>query len=256
MHPFRNIKSLALPIARPNVDTDQILPARFLHKPRKDGYAQYLFHDLRQLVDRPEYPQPKILIAAENFGCGSSRENAVWALSDYGIRVVIAPSFGDIFYSNCLKNGLLPITLASRHRSRDPRSSTAAIAVRRPLLANRHHSGRHPLRLRYQPLRQAMPAQRRRRTRLHSHLAPSNRGVRKGASRIMKIAILPGDGIGPEVTVQGVKALKAALGSRRHPLHSARSSDRRRRLRSRRRSSSARHARPLPRMRRHPPRSP
>jgi 3-isopropylmalate/(R)-2-methylmalate dehydratase small subunit len=111
MQPFRNIKSLALPIARPNVDTDQILPARFLHKPRKDGYAQYLFHDLRQLIDRPEYPQPKILIAAENFGCGSSRENAVWALSDFGIRVVIAPSFGDIFYSNCLKNGLLPVTL-------------------------------------------------------------------------------------------------------------------------------------------------
>ena len=111
MQPFRNIKSLALPIAQPNVDTDQILPARFLHKPRKDGYAQYLFHDLRPLVDRPEYPQPKILIAAENFGCGSSRENAVWALSDFGIRVVIAPSFGDIFYSNCLKNGLLPVTL-------------------------------------------------------------------------------------------------------------------------------------------------
>jgi 3-isopropylmalate/(R)-2-methylmalate dehydratase small subunit len=111
MQPFRNIKSLALPIAQPNVDTDQILPARFLHKPRKGGYAQYLFHDLRSLVDRAEYPQPKILVAAENFGCGSSRENAVWALSDFGIRVAIAPSFGDIFFSNCLKNGLLPVVL-------------------------------------------------------------------------------------------------------------------------------------------------
>ena len=116
MQPFRNLKSLALPVAGANVDTDQILPARFLHKPRKDAagqgnYAQYLFHDLRHLVDRPEYPQPQILIAAENFGCGSSRENAVWALADFGIRVVIAPSFGDIFYSNCLKNGLLPATL-------------------------------------------------------------------------------------------------------------------------------------------------
>jgi 3-isopropylmalate/(R)-2-methylmalate dehydratase small subunit len=111
MQPFRNIKSLALPIARPNVDTDQILPARFLHKPRRGGYAQYLFHDLRALVDRPEYPQPKILIAAENFGCGSSRENAVWALYDYGFRVVIAPSFGDIFFTNCLKNGMLPVVL-------------------------------------------------------------------------------------------------------------------------------------------------
>ena len=111
MQPFKNLKSLALPIARPNVDTDQILPARFLHKPRKAGYAEYLFHDLRSLIDRPEYPQPRILLAAENFGCGSSRENAVWALSDYGFRVVIAPSFGDIFFSNCLKNGLLPVVL-------------------------------------------------------------------------------------------------------------------------------------------------
>ncbi|HEY4362873.1 MAG TPA: 3-isopropylmalate dehydratase small subunit [Bryobacteraceae bacterium] len=111
MQPFRNLKSLALPIPQPNVDTDQILPARFLHKPRKDGYSQYLFRDLRRLIERPEFPQPKILIAAENFGCGSSRENAVWALADYGFRVIIAPSFGDIFYSNCLKNGLLPVPL-------------------------------------------------------------------------------------------------------------------------------------------------
>lgn len=111
MPPFKNLKSLALPIPRSNVDTDQILPARFLHKPRRDGYAQYLFHDLRTLVDRPEYTGAKILIAADNFGCGSSRENAVWALHDYGFRVIIAPSFGDIFFANCLKNGLLPAVL-------------------------------------------------------------------------------------------------------------------------------------------------
>ena len=111
MQPLRNLKSIALPIPHSNVDTDQILPARFLHKPRKDGYSQFLFADLRHLVDRADCPRPRILIAQENFGCGSSRENAVWALADFGIRVVIAPSFGDIFSSNCIKNGILPVRL-------------------------------------------------------------------------------------------------------------------------------------------------
>jgi 3-isopropylmalate/(R)-2-methylmalate dehydratase small subunit len=121
MEPFTSIEATAVPMAQSHVDTDQILPARFLHKPRRDGFGQYLFHDLRFgadgaenagfLLNHPPHRGARILVAAQNFGCGSSRENAVWALYDYGFRVVIAPSFGDIFRSNSLKNGLLPVVL-------------------------------------------------------------------------------------------------------------------------------------------------
>ena len=102
-----------------NIDTDQIIPARFLQKPRREGCGPWLFHDLREnpafILNQPAYREARALVAAENFGCGSSRENAVWALYDFGFRVVIAPSFGDIFYNNCLQNGLLPIRLAQVH---------------------------------------------------------------------------------------------------------------------------------------------
>jgi 3-isopropylmalate/(R)-2-methylmalate dehydratase small subunit len=111
MERFTRIESLALPIAQANVDTDQIIPGRFLHMPRHGGLAPYLFHDVRHLVERPAYAGSRILVAGANFGCGSSRENAVWALSDAGFRAVLAPSFGDIFFNNCLKNGLLPVAL-------------------------------------------------------------------------------------------------------------------------------------------------
>jgi 3-isopropylmalate/(R)-2-methylmalate dehydratase small subunit len=119
--PFEPLDAVALPVAHPNFDTDQILPARYLQKPRSDDFGQYLFRDLRFRKDGSEEPdfllnqvpyrQAKIVVAARNFACGSSREHAVWALHDYGIRAVIAPSFGDIFVSNALKNGLLPIVL-------------------------------------------------------------------------------------------------------------------------------------------------
>ncbi len=106
-------KSVALDIA--NVDTDQIIPARFLWRPRADGYGELLFHDIRE---KPGFPLraaaaqgAAVLVADRNFGCGSSREHAAWALHDAGFRIVIAPSFGDIFYSNSFKNGLLPIVL-------------------------------------------------------------------------------------------------------------------------------------------------
>jgi 3-isopropylmalate/(R)-2-methylmalate dehydratase small subunit len=121
MERFAPLDGIAVPIAQPNVDTDQIIPARFLQKLRRNGFGQYLFHDLRFLSDGSENPafilnQPpfraaRILVAEQNFGCGSSRENAVWALADYGFRLLIAPSFGDILFSNCLKNGLLPVML-------------------------------------------------------------------------------------------------------------------------------------------------
>lgn len=121
MEPFKTLRATAVPYPGANVDTDQILPARFLSKPRAGGFAQYLFHDLRFdengrerdnfVLNRPPYRDANILVGEENFGCGSSRENAVWAVHDYGFKVVIAPSFGDIFFSNSLKNGLLPIKL-------------------------------------------------------------------------------------------------------------------------------------------------
>jgi 3-isopropylmalate/(R)-2-methylmalate dehydratase small subunit len=112
MEPFRRLESTALPIARDNVDTDQIVPARFLRKPRSDNFGDYLFGDTRSLLEDPARKSAKIVVAGRNFGCGSSREAAVWALCDYGLRAAIAPSFGDIFAGNALKNGFLPVVLA------------------------------------------------------------------------------------------------------------------------------------------------
>jgi 3-isopropylmalate/(R)-2-methylmalate dehydratase small subunit len=118
---FTGLTSVAAPFDRPNIDTDQIIPARYLQKPRDGTLGQYLFHDLRFkpdgtsdplfVLNQPAYREGEILVAAQNFGCGSSRENAVWALQDYGFRAAIAPSFGDIFRNNSLKNGFLPIVL-------------------------------------------------------------------------------------------------------------------------------------------------
>lgn len=121
MEKLTHLDAVAVPIAAINCDTDQILPARFLQKPRSDDFGQFLFRALRLRPDGEENPgfvlnqapfrEARIVVANHNFGCGSSREHAVWALYDYGIRAVIAPSFGDIFFINCLKNGLLPIVL-------------------------------------------------------------------------------------------------------------------------------------------------
>lgn len=121
MDPFTTFKAPAVPFDQPNVDTDQIIPSRFLRKPRGDGYHPYLFHDAANrpdgtpapdfILNRPEFSSARILVSMRNFGCGSSREGAVWALFDRGFRAVIAPSFGDIFYSNAMKNGMLPVVL-------------------------------------------------------------------------------------------------------------------------------------------------
>jgi 3-isopropylmalate/(R)-2-methylmalate dehydratase small subunit len=121
MKPFESLTAAFAPMPDSNIDTDRIIPARFLQKPRGDGCGPWLFHDLRYsstgaenpafVLNGEPYRTARILIAGDNFGCGSSRENAVWALYDYGFRVVIAPRFGDIFYNNCLKNGLLPVRL-------------------------------------------------------------------------------------------------------------------------------------------------
>lgn len=119
MKPFTRLRAKAVPLDTTNVDTDQIVPARFLRKPRSAGYQNFLFHDLRERdpqfpLDLPGYRGAEILVAAENFGCGSSREGAVWALAGAGLRAWIAPSFGDIFFENSVKNGALPIVLAAQ----------------------------------------------------------------------------------------------------------------------------------------------
>jgi len=122
MQPFTRVRAVAAPIDLPNVDTDRIIPARFLRKGRgAPGYERFLFHDVRFNADgsekpdfvlnQPPYRDAKILVTAENFGCGSSREMAVWALEACGVRAVIAPSLGDIFHQNCFKNGLLAVIL-------------------------------------------------------------------------------------------------------------------------------------------------
>jgi 3-isopropylmalate/(R)-2-methylmalate dehydratase small subunit len=121
MRPFTQHTGLVFPMDRANVDTDQIIPKQFLKRIQRSGFGQFLFFDWRFLDDgspnpafalnRPEYRGASILLARRNFGCGSSREHAPWALDDYGFRAIIAPSFADIFYNNCFKNGLLPIRL-------------------------------------------------------------------------------------------------------------------------------------------------
>ena len=118
MEPFQRIEAIALPIDRQNIDTDQIVPARFLKKPRESNFGAYLFHDLKSdpqfILNHAGYAGAKIVVAARNFACGSSREHAVWALYDYGIRAVISSAFSDIFQSNAVRNGLLPVVLPER----------------------------------------------------------------------------------------------------------------------------------------------
>lgn len=130
MKAFVTVSSRVLPLDRANVDTDAIIPKQYLKSIRRTGFGQYLFDDWRYLdsgdldvpvagrrpnpefvLNQPQYAGAQILLARENFGCGSSREHAVWALDDYGLRAVIAPSFADIFYSNSFKNGFLPVAL-------------------------------------------------------------------------------------------------------------------------------------------------
>jgi 3-isopropylmalate/(R)-2-methylmalate dehydratase small subunit len=121
MKPFRKHTGLVVPLDRTDVDTDQIIPKQFLKRIERTGYGNFLFYNWRFtpagspeetfVLNAPRYSRASILLARRNFGCGSSREHAAWALLDYGIRVVIAPSFADIFYSNASKNGLLTVTL-------------------------------------------------------------------------------------------------------------------------------------------------
>lgn len=121
MEPINIVKSVVTPLNRKNVDTDQIISKEFLKRIERTGFGQFVFYHWRFdqdgqpiedfVLNQPKYKGSKILVAHENFGCGSSREHAPWAILDYGFNVVVAPSFADIFHNNCFKNGILPIEL-------------------------------------------------------------------------------------------------------------------------------------------------
>lgn len=123
MQPLKQVTGVVTPLNRANVDTDAIIPKQFLKRISRTGFGQFLFYDWRYdeegnpdpsfVLNQEAYQGSNILLARENFGCGSSREHAPWSLSDYGFRVIIAPSFADIFYNNCFKNGLLPVQLTA-----------------------------------------------------------------------------------------------------------------------------------------------
>ncbi len=132
MKAFTQLKGLACPIDRANIDTDAIIPKQFLKSIKRSGFGPYLFDEWRYkdhgepgmdctnrplnpdfVLNQPRYKGAQIMLARENFGCGSSREHAPWALEDYGFRAIIAPSFADIFFNNCFKNGMLPIVLSA-----------------------------------------------------------------------------------------------------------------------------------------------
>src|SRR5271165_3097523 len=121
MEPFRTLTALAAPLDRANVDTDQIIPKQFLKRIERTGFGEFLFYDWRRnaagesdpnfVLNRAQNAGASILVAGKNFGCGSSREHAVWALADFGFRAVIAPSFADIFANNCVQNGVLTVVV-------------------------------------------------------------------------------------------------------------------------------------------------
>ena len=149
MIPFRTHTGLVAPLERANVDTDQIIPKQFLKRVERTGFGEFLFYDWRCLpngelnasfpLNEPRYRAASILVTGRNFGCGSSREHAPWALADFGFRAIIAPSFADIFANNCMKNGLLPVVLteseveelAKRARDIDSYLATVDLEERR-----------------------------------------------------------------------------------------------------------------------------
>ncbi|MFL6337376.1 MAG: 3-isopropylmalate dehydratase small subunit [Pyrinomonadaceae bacterium] len=147
MLPFRIHTGVAAPLDHPNIDTDQIIPKQFLKRVERTGFGQFLFYDWRYesdgspdagfVLNEPRYEGASVLLAGRNFGCGSSREHAPWALLDYGFRAVIAPSFADIFKNNCTKNGVLPVTLKDEEvvelvrRARDGESYRLTVDLER-----------------------------------------------------------------------------------------------------------------------------
>ena len=154
MIPFRTHTGLVAPLDRANVDTNQIIPKQFLKRIERTGFGEFLFHDWRPLpggevdpsfvLNEPRYRGASVLVAGRNFGCGSSREHAPWALADYGFRAVVAPSFADIFANNCLKNGLLAVALPDEtvaeiiRRAQETEGYELTVDLERRLVADAH----------------------------------------------------------------------------------------------------------------------
>jgi 3-isopropylmalate/(R)-2-methylmalate dehydratase small subunit len=140
MLPFRIHTGMVAPLDRPNIDTDQIIPKQFLKRIERTGFGEFLFYDWRYteegernpsfVLNDPRYEGSSILVTGRNFGCGSSREHAPWALMDYGFRAIIAPAFADIFANNCRKNGVVPVTLGEREVSELMRRAQAVAGYR------------------------------------------------------------------------------------------------------------------------------
>jgi 3-isopropylmalate/(R)-2-methylmalate dehydratase small subunit len=134
MLPFKKHTGKVAPLYRANIDTDQIIPKQFLKRIERTGFGEFLFNDWRKsaegtpdpnfVLNQPKYAGASILVAAKNFGCGSSREHAVWALADFGFRAVVAPSFADIFANNCAKNGVLTVVLTEQETANIARRSS------------------------------------------------------------------------------------------------------------------------------------
>jgi 3-isopropylmalate/(R)-2-methylmalate dehydratase small subunit len=134
MEPFRKHTGRVAPLYRANIDTDQIIPKQFLKRIERTGFGEFLFNDWRRsaeglpdpsfVLNQPKYAEASVLVAGKNFGCGSSREHAVWALADFGFRAVIAPSFADIFANNCVKNGVLTVVLSEQEASEVARKAS------------------------------------------------------------------------------------------------------------------------------------
>ena len=151
MEPFIVLKSKATPLDRVNVDTDQIVPKQFLKLVNRAGFGKYLFYDWRFdtdgkprsdfVLNNPKYSSRQILLTRDNFGSGSSREHAVWAILDYGFKAIIAPSFADIFYNNCLRNGLLPVRL--QHHEIDYLFSDEDLSIEIDLAKQKVMAGLH-----------------------------------------------------------------------------------------------------------------
>ena len=206
MQPFRILTGLVAPLDRANVDTDAIIPKQFLKSIKRSGFGPNLFDEWRYLdrgepgvdnakrplnpgfvLNEPRYQGAQILLARRNFGCGSSREHAPWALTDYGFRALIAPSYADIFFNNCFKNGLLPIVLPESALDRlfDAVRAfpgfTLTVDLERQTVASA--DGSLELRLRRRALPQALPAERPRRHRPHAAARRRDPRVRGEAAR-------------------------------------------------------------------------
>ena len=200
MKPFRKHKGKVAPLHRHNIDTDQIIPKQFLKRIERTGFGEFLFYDWRRTKDgshdpsfslnHPRHAGASILVAGKNFGCGSSREHAVWALEDFGFRAVIASSFADIFANNCVKNGVLTVVLTEEEVEEIVRRAASihdyhlAIDLEECKVHDDHgFSASFPDRRIYPPL----PARRSRRHRTHSETRGRNHGLRSPAPGCTKI---------------------------------------------------------------------